>query len=57
MIYRAIIEKEQTTSDVLLLEPLHLKAGLVRNMAPWFHGVPAIAVTGKLETIKVSWIV
>ncbi|XP_071825694.1 intermembrane lipid transfer protein VPS13A-like isoform X3 [Apostichopus japonicus] len=51
---RAIIEKEETTADVLLLEPMQLQAGLVRNMAPWFHGVPAIAVSGKMETIRVA---
>ncbi|XP_071479699.1 intermembrane lipid transfer protein VPS13A-like [Diadema antillarum] len=52
---RAIIQKEEVRSDVLILHPMGVHINLDRNLsAAWYHGAPAIAVSGKLDAIQIS---
>ncbi|XP_072019770.1 intermembrane lipid transfer protein VPS13A-like [Amphiura filiformis] len=50
---RAIIENEKTKCEVNILQPMSLRIGVCRNLAAaWYHKVPAVDVSGKLEAIK-----
>ncbi|XP_063952525.1 intermembrane lipid transfer protein VPS13A-like isoform X3 [Lytechinus pictus] len=52
---RAIIQQEAVKSEVPILHPMCLHVTLARNLsAAWYHGAPAIAVSGKLEAIQIS---
>ncbi|XP_038046817.1 vacuolar protein sorting-associated protein 13C-like isoform X3 [Patiria miniata] len=51
---RAIMEGGRIKSEVLMLEPMGLNVDLTRNLAAsWYHNAPAVALSGKLQTIKV----
>ncbi|XP_022087078.1 vacuolar protein sorting-associated protein 13A-like [Acanthaster planci] len=51
---RAILEGGRIKSEVLMLEPMGLNVDLTRNLAAsWYHHAPAVALFGKLRTIKV----
>ncbi|XP_035670900.1 vacuolar protein sorting-associated protein 13C-like isoform X6 [Branchiostoma floridae] len=51
---RGLMEKDECKAEILLIEPVNLRLSITRNLAAgWYHDVPEVDISGKLETINV----
>eukprot|EP00058_Branchiostoma_floridae_P017686 XP_002603175.1 hypothetical protein BRAFLDRAFT_226506 [Branchiostoma floridae] len=51
---RGLMEKDECKAEILLIEPVNLRLSITRNLAAgWYHDVPEVDISGKLEAINV----